>query len=62
MLSPAQFCSEGCSPKMCADERARAGGGRLVAVGSEIGILLPNNQRKHRTLHIQEDVLPHALC
>ena len=24
----------------------------------EIGILLPNNQRKHRTLHIQKDVLP----
>jgi len=28
----------------------------------EIGILLPNNQRQHRTLHIQEDVLPYALC
>ena len=27
-----------------------------------IGILLPNNQRKHRTLHIQKDVLPYALC
>ena len=27
----------------------------------EIGILLPNNQRQHRTLHIQEDVLPYAL-
>ena len=25
-------------------------------------ILLPNNQRQHRTLHIQEDVLPYALC
>ena len=24
---------------------------------SEIGILLPNNQRQHRTLHIQKDVL-----
>jgi len=24
----------------------------------EIGILLPNNQRQHRTLHIQKDVLP----
>ena len=28
----------------------------------EIGILLPNNQRQHRTLHIQKDVLPYALC
>ena len=26
----------------------------------EIGILLPNNQRQHRTLHIQKDVLPYA--
>ena len=25
----------------------------------EIGILLPNNQRQHRTLHIQKDVLPY---
>jgi len=24
----------------------------------EIGILLPNNLRQHRTLHIQKDVLP----
>ena len=28
----------------------------------EIGILLPNNQRQHRTLHIQKDVLPYASC
>ena len=28
---------------------------------SEIGVFLPNNQR-HRTLHIQKDVLPYALC
>ena len=28
----------------------------------EIGTLLPNNQRQHRTLHIQEEVLPNALC
>ena len=28
----------------------------------EIGILLPINQRQHRTLHIQKDVLPCALC
>jgi len=25
-------------------------------------MLLPNNQRQHRTLHIQKDVLPYALC
>ena len=25
-------------------------------------MLLPNNQRPHRTLHIQKDVLPYALC
>jgi len=30
--------------------------------GREIGILLTNNQRQHRTLHMQEDVLPCALC
>jgi len=29
---------------------------------AEIGILLPNNQRQHRTLHIQQDMLPYALC
>ena len=29
---------------------------------SESGILLPNNQRQHRTLHTQKDVLPYALC
>ena len=28
----------------------------------EIGILLPNNQHQHRTLRVQKDVLPHALC
>ena len=28
----------------------------------EIGILLPNNQRQHRTLHIRKDVLPYAFC
>ena len=26
----------------------------------EIGILLPNNQRQHRTLHILKDVLPYT--
>ena len=29
---------------------------------SDISILLSNNQRQHRTLHIQKDVLPYALC
>ena len=28
----------------------------------EIVILLPNNQHQHRTLHIQKDLLPYALC
>ena len=28
----------------------------------EICVLLPNNQRQHRTLHIQKKVLPYALC
>ena len=31
-------------------------------VKKEVGILLPKNQRQHRTLHIQENVLPYALC
>ena len=35
--------------------------------GDAIGILLPNNQRQYRTLHIQKDVLlldvlPYELC
>jgi len=33
-----------------------------VRLSTEIGILLPNNQRQHRTLQIQKDVLPCALC
>jgi len=28
---------------------------------SEIDIILPNNQRQHRSLHIQKDMLPYAL-
>ena len=28
----------------------------------DIGMLVPNNQRQHRTLHIQKDELPYALC
>ena len=28
-------------------------------LAKEIGILLPKNQRQHRTLHIQKDALPH---
>ena len=28
----------------------------------ETGMVLPNNQRQHRTLNIQEAVLPYALC
>ena len=30
--------------------------------GEEIVIMFPNNQRQHRTLHIQKDALPYALC
>jgi hypothetical protein len=33
-----------------------------VQARGEIRILLPNNQRHHRTLHTQEDELPYALC
>ena len=28
----------------------------------EVGMLLPNNQRQHRTLHFQKVVLPYAVC
>ena len=28
----------------------------------KIGIFMPSKQRQHCTLHIQEDVLPYALC
>ena len=27
---------------------------------TEIGILVPSNQRQHRTLHMRKDVLPYA--
>jgi len=33
-----------------------------LQVSTEVGILLPNNQRQHRSLHIQKDVLTYALC
>ena len=33
-----------------------------IAPGMEIGISLRNNQRQYRTLHVQKDVLPYALC
>ena len=36
--------------------------GWRVIKKKKIGILLPNNQRQHRTLHVQTDVLPYALC
>ena len=32
------------------------------AAAREIGLLLPNNQRQNRSLRIQNDVLPYALC
>jgi len=31
---------------------------KVFKIIREICILLPNNQRQHRTLHIQTDVLP----
>ena len=34
----------------------------ILLVRRDISILSPNNQRQPRTLHIQEDVLPDALC
>jgi len=34
----------------------------INSANREIGILLPNNQRQHRTLHIQKDVLPLRIC
>ena len=33
----------------------------LALSSIDIGILLPNNQRQHRTLQIQKEVLPYAL-
>ena len=34
----------------------------LTHAERESGILLPDNQRQHRTLHIHQDVLPYAVC
>ena len=28
----------------------------------KIGMSLPNNQRRHRTVHVKRDVLRYALC
>ena len=33
-----------------------------AAYNREIRIFLPNKQRQHRTVHIQKDVRPSALC
>ena len=35
---------------------------RIASPHQEIGVLLLNNQRQHRTLHVQKDMLPYALC
>ena len=43
-------------------EELGAGVYQIRPCPSEIGVLLPDNQRQHRTLHIQKDVLPYALC
>jgi hypothetical protein len=34
----------------------------VTAADGAIGILLPKNQRQHRTFHISKDVLLYALC
>ena len=34
----------------------------VCSVRREIDFSLPDNQRQHRTLHIQKHVLPYALC
>ena len=31
-------------------------------MGNLLGNLLPSNQRQHRSLHVEKDVLPYALC
>jgi hypothetical protein len=51
------------SPEMAAarDRPGIASSSACEAGLREIGILLPNNQRQHRSLHIQKDVLPYAL-
>ena len=33
-----------------------------MVYGLETGILLPNNQRQHRTSHAAKDVLPLRIC
>ena len=43
----------------CRDKRGGVAGSVSV---KEIDILLPNNQRQLRTLQIQREVLPYALC
>ena len=40
--------------------RVVSGNGAILRF-DQLGVLLPNNQRQHRTLHIQKDVLPCAL-
>ena len=56
---------QGSTPKVFGNG-VRCRRSRLASVGGgdalEIGILLPNNQRQHCTLHIQKDVLPYAFC
>ena len=39
----------------------RSPGSSWKSAEREIGMLLPNNQRQHRILHIQQDVLPCTL-
>ena len=47
----------GSPPRVMCQDQQHAG-----PAPPEVGILLPNNQRKHHTLHIQKDVLLGAVC
>ena len=48
-------------PRM-AVARSETTEGLATCPAREISFVLPNNQRQHRTLHIQKNVLPYALC
>ena len=50
------------SPAITCQLPGDSSGSAWPAPRREMGIQLLNNQRQHRTLHIQQDVLPYALC
>jgi hypothetical protein len=51
-----------CCCGFCRDWFNSTTDGCVAAASAEIGILVPNIQRQHRTMHIYTDVLPYALC